>query len=182
MFLSCKIRVSEWIHTLQLPECQGTPCSKLFAISSHRQFSGKKLQLINFFFRLKFLGYWRRRSFQRIVRRVGRCWTIQTSKTKSKCHRKRYMLFSCGLFVFFVFCLCTFWLSKCQQNGILYLKLLGIPFFFINFEEVQISPDSQSRTHFSSLKKAVLYKKVNWLQNLTETFLNGFGYSKEKEA
>ena len=28
MFLSCHIRVSEWIHTLQLPECQGTPCSK----------------------------------------------------------------------------------------------------------------------------------------------------------
>ena len=28
MFLSCHIRVSEWIHTLYLPECQGTPCSK----------------------------------------------------------------------------------------------------------------------------------------------------------
>ena len=28
MFLSCHVRVSEWIHTLQLPECQGTPCSK----------------------------------------------------------------------------------------------------------------------------------------------------------
>ena len=24
MFLSCHVRVSEWIHTLQLPECQGT--------------------------------------------------------------------------------------------------------------------------------------------------------------
>ena len=28
MFSSCHIRVSEWIHTLYLPECQGTPCSK----------------------------------------------------------------------------------------------------------------------------------------------------------
>ena len=26
--LSCHVRVSEWIHTLQLPECKGTPCSK----------------------------------------------------------------------------------------------------------------------------------------------------------
>ena len=28
MFLPCHIRVSEWIHILWLPECQGTPCSK----------------------------------------------------------------------------------------------------------------------------------------------------------
>ena len=28
MFLSCHVRVSEWIQSLQLPECQGTPCSK----------------------------------------------------------------------------------------------------------------------------------------------------------
>ena len=28
MFLSWHIRVSEWIQTLQLPECQRTPCSK----------------------------------------------------------------------------------------------------------------------------------------------------------
>ena len=28
MFLSCHVRLSEWIHTLYLPECQGTPCSK----------------------------------------------------------------------------------------------------------------------------------------------------------
>ena len=28
MFLSCNVRVWEWIHTPQLPECQGTPCSK----------------------------------------------------------------------------------------------------------------------------------------------------------
>ena len=28
MFLSCHVCFSEWIHTLQLPECQGTPCSK----------------------------------------------------------------------------------------------------------------------------------------------------------
>ena len=28
MFLSCQVHVSEWIHTLQLPECQRTPCSK----------------------------------------------------------------------------------------------------------------------------------------------------------
>ena len=28
IFLSCHVRVWEWIHTLQLPECQGTPCSK----------------------------------------------------------------------------------------------------------------------------------------------------------
>ena len=28
VFLSCYVRVWEWIHTLQLPECQGTPCSK----------------------------------------------------------------------------------------------------------------------------------------------------------
>ena len=28
MFLSCHVHVSEWIHTLQLPECQETPCLK----------------------------------------------------------------------------------------------------------------------------------------------------------
>ena len=28
MFLSCHVRFPKWIHTLQLPECQGTPCSK----------------------------------------------------------------------------------------------------------------------------------------------------------
>ena len=28
MFLSCHVRVSEWIHILYLSECQGTPCSK----------------------------------------------------------------------------------------------------------------------------------------------------------
>ena len=28
IFFSCHVRVWEWIHTLQLPECQGTPCSK----------------------------------------------------------------------------------------------------------------------------------------------------------
>ena len=28
MLLSCHVRVSEWIHTLYLSECQGTPCSK----------------------------------------------------------------------------------------------------------------------------------------------------------
>ena len=28
MFLPCHVRVSEWIHTLQLPKCQRTPCSK----------------------------------------------------------------------------------------------------------------------------------------------------------
>ena len=28
MLLSCHVHVSERIHALQLPECQGTPCSK----------------------------------------------------------------------------------------------------------------------------------------------------------
>ena len=28
MFLPCHIRVSQWIHTVQLPECLGTSCSK----------------------------------------------------------------------------------------------------------------------------------------------------------
>ena len=28
MLLSCYVRISESIHTLYLPECQGTPCSK----------------------------------------------------------------------------------------------------------------------------------------------------------
>ena len=28
MLLSCHVRVQKWIHTLQLPESQGTPCSK----------------------------------------------------------------------------------------------------------------------------------------------------------
>ena len=28
MFLSCQKHVSEWIYTLKLPECQGTPSSK----------------------------------------------------------------------------------------------------------------------------------------------------------
>ena len=27
MFLLCHVGVLEWIHTLQMPECQGTPCS-----------------------------------------------------------------------------------------------------------------------------------------------------------
>ena len=26
IFLSCHVRVSEWMHTLQLPECQGNGC------------------------------------------------------------------------------------------------------------------------------------------------------------
>ena len=28
MLLSCQVSFSEWIYTLWLPECQGTPCSK----------------------------------------------------------------------------------------------------------------------------------------------------------
>ena len=28
MFFLCHVRVSEWIHTLYLPEYQGTACSK----------------------------------------------------------------------------------------------------------------------------------------------------------
>ena len=28
IILLCHVRGSEWIHTLHLPECQGTPCSK----------------------------------------------------------------------------------------------------------------------------------------------------------
>ena len=28
VLLSCHVRVSEWIYTIQLSECQGTPCSK----------------------------------------------------------------------------------------------------------------------------------------------------------
>ena len=28
MLVSCHIHVPEWIYTLQLPECQGTPFSK----------------------------------------------------------------------------------------------------------------------------------------------------------
>ena len=28
MLFSCHVRISEWIDTLYLPECQGTPCSK----------------------------------------------------------------------------------------------------------------------------------------------------------
>ena len=28
MFLPCHVRISEWIHTLWLPECQGTLCLK----------------------------------------------------------------------------------------------------------------------------------------------------------
>ena len=34
VFLSCQIRVLEWIYTLQLPECQGTPFSKQACIWS----------------------------------------------------------------------------------------------------------------------------------------------------
>ena len=30
MLLSCYVRISEWIHTLYMPECQGTLCSKQF--------------------------------------------------------------------------------------------------------------------------------------------------------
>ena len=28
MFSSCQVRISDWIHTLYLRECQGSPCSK----------------------------------------------------------------------------------------------------------------------------------------------------------
>ena len=28
IFLPCHVHVSEWIHTLKVPECQGTPCPK----------------------------------------------------------------------------------------------------------------------------------------------------------
>ena len=28
MFLSCHLGVSEWIHTLKMPECEGNPCSR----------------------------------------------------------------------------------------------------------------------------------------------------------
>ena len=28
MFLSCHVRISEWTHTLELPECRGTPYLK----------------------------------------------------------------------------------------------------------------------------------------------------------
>ena len=28
MFFSCHVHISEWIHTPQLPECQGTPCTE----------------------------------------------------------------------------------------------------------------------------------------------------------
>lgn len=59
----------------------------------------KNLQLINFSFRLEFLVYWRRRALQRIVRIRS---ADQTSKKTSKCHKKRYMLFSCGLLLCFV--------------------------------------------------------------------------------
>ena len=34
MFLSCYVRVSEWIHTLYLPDCQGISCPKRRYISS----------------------------------------------------------------------------------------------------------------------------------------------------
>ena len=37
MFLSCHVRVWEWMHTLQLPECQGTPCSKQARVWIHSQ-------------------------------------------------------------------------------------------------------------------------------------------------
>ena len=33
MLFSCHVRVSEWIHSLYLPECQRTLCSKTDAIS-----------------------------------------------------------------------------------------------------------------------------------------------------
>ena len=32
MFLSCHVRVSEWIHTLKLPECLRSPCSKQYSL------------------------------------------------------------------------------------------------------------------------------------------------------
>ena len=41
MFLSCHMRVSEWIHTLYLPECQGTPCLKQARYLKFKWHSGK---------------------------------------------------------------------------------------------------------------------------------------------
>ena len=43
MFLSCPVRVSEWIHTIQLPACQGTPCSKQV-----RNMKFKSLKLLSY--------------------------------------------------------------------------------------------------------------------------------------
>ena len=34
VFLSCHVRVSEWIHTLYLPECQGTLISEVWVTAT----------------------------------------------------------------------------------------------------------------------------------------------------
>ena len=44
-FLSCHIRMLEWIYTLQLPQCQGTSCSKQ---ALYLKF--KWLQIFSYFF------------------------------------------------------------------------------------------------------------------------------------
>ena len=82
MLLSCHIRLSDWIYTLDLPECQGTPCSKQLrylkfkwqqresnpqSLSSQRKlnhlaklakWSNVKYSLIEFSFKTKWLWLW----------------------------------------------------------------------------------------------------------------------------
>ena len=48
MFLSCHI--SEWIHTLELPECQGTLCSKFYILSRYIFEMYQRRYRIDFFF------------------------------------------------------------------------------------------------------------------------------------
>ena len=43
MFSSCHVRVSEWIHTLELLECHGTPCSKQRKIWSLSDCNGTQI-------------------------------------------------------------------------------------------------------------------------------------------
>ena len=65
-------------------------------------------------------------------------------KTKSKCYKNWYMLFSCVLLVFFAFCVFIFGFQK----------LLGIPLFFINFKRSSNFISQSIRTTLLIIKKS----------------------------
>ena len=60
ILLSCHVRVSEWIHTLWLPECQGTPHSKqLLSFKLHPvavTFQYRWIQLLSLKFQILCIG------------------------------------------------------------------------------------------------------------------------------
>ena len=85
--------------------------------------------------------------------------TSNQSNVKNKMKMQQETIYLVQLRIVCVFCvLFIFWFLKCHQNQILYLKLLDIPFFFINFTEVQISSDSNPE-HLSRVEKSIFVQK-----------------------